>query len=1273
MDGAGTPARRRFGAEQTLLGPYVPSLVADWLRDEPDARFRTLDGTLVFADVSGFTRLTELLAAQGKIGAEEMAGLVDGIFEELLSAAYEYGAGLIKYGGDAVLLLFEGEGHVTRGCSAAAGMQAVMRAKGRLETSRGPLRLRMSVGVHSGRLEFLLVGRRHRELIVTGGAATTVARMEQIASPGQIVISAGTVEALARAGQRRPELRVQEGFVLRTRPQATLMRAPLLDVDYGDLDLGVTLCDALREHILGGAIDSEHRRVTIGFVKFSGTDELLGRAGPEALTIAVERIVSATQDAAAANEVTVLGSDISPDGGKLLMIAGAPRQLGHDEDRMLATVRSVLGSGGPLTLRGGVHVGRAFTGNYGPAYRRTYSVIGDCVNLAARLMEHAPPGELLTTGEVIKRAGGSFVITAIAPFGAKGKREPVQAFSVGHSFERHGVTAIETAPMVGREAELELLLGAARDAAGGTGRVVDIVGPPGIGKSRLLAELRARGPGDYLQADGDIYAAATPFVPFERLLRERLALGDAPSPEAVAAALKARCRERSEHLLPWLPLVGLVAGVELPSTVAIDQTDPATRKDRLEEVTSEILAAVLDGPTTLVFNDVHLMDDASAGLIARLIADAGPRPWLVVTTRRPAEDAAPTPDGVARIDLEPLGPEAAERLLAQITAAAPLPPYKLAQLARRAGGNPLFLRELVARVADGGDLDDLPDSVEAAIGSRLDRLSPGHRRLIRSAAVLGVVVDVAVLGEVLRNDEEGASLADLDALDELLEPVDVTHRRFTHELIRTVAYEGLPYRRRALLHARTAEVIEDGAGADADQHADILSLHCLHGARFEAAWRYSRVAADRARDRYANADAAECLQRALSAAPKVPQLPAADLAEVDEALGDIYFELGEFRAAEGSLLRARRGVAGTPTRAAGLELKLAKLREYTGRHDAALRWIARGERTIDGHEEPAALQVRGRLLARRARLRYVQGRLAESLRVAKQAIELAERCSDLRALAEASEFADVAEIAMGVPGALARTERAVAIYEELGDLGAQARGHNTLGVIAYFNGRWPEAVEHYRAAEAAYVGAGQRWLAANAGGNIAEVLADQGHLEQAKGIAEASLLVLRGVGASGETAFCELQLGKVAARAGDVAEAHRRLAAARDSFSAAGEAGEVILADGLLAECHTLAGAHADALTLVDDALLRARSAAGASTPLLQRVRGIALLGLGRRAEAEAELRQSLATSRGREAWHDVAFALRVLTRADLAADAGEAAAWHAELADLTGRLGLVA
>src|SRR5262245_3499303 len=166
------------------LKPYVPRLAIDWLLETPHARYKQVEGSLAFVDISGFTQLTERLSRRGKVGAEEMNDLLNSCFTELLSVAYDYGAGVIKWGGDAVLLLFEGDEHEARACRAAFEMQRTMRSAGRLRTSSGAVSLRMSVGIHSGLFDFFLVGDLHLELLITGPGASTTVEVEGLAEAG---------------------------------------------------------------------------------------------------------------------------------------------------------------------------------------------------------------------------------------------------------------------------------------------------------------------------------------------------------------------------------------------------------------------------------------------------------------------------------------------------------------------------------------------------------------------------------------------------------------------------------------------------------------------------------------------------------------------------------------------------------------------------------------------------------------------------------------------------------------------------------------------------------------------------------------------------------------------------------------------------------------------------------------------------------------------------------------------------------------------------------
>src|SRR6188508_1124730 len=180
----------------TYLKPYVPRMVIEWLRDTPAALHQESEATLVFVDISGFTALTERLARKGKVGAEIMRDTLDGVFRALLDEAYDWGAGLLKWGGDALLLMFDGPEHAQRAARAAWEMQATIDRVGRLHLTGGTIVLRMSVGIGTGNYHFFMTGSVHRELLIAGPAMTETLTMEAIADAGEIGISPALVAQL---------------------------------------------------------------------------------------------------------------------------------------------------------------------------------------------------------------------------------------------------------------------------------------------------------------------------------------------------------------------------------------------------------------------------------------------------------------------------------------------------------------------------------------------------------------------------------------------------------------------------------------------------------------------------------------------------------------------------------------------------------------------------------------------------------------------------------------------------------------------------------------------------------------------------------------------------------------------------------------------------------------------------------------------------------------------------------------------------------------------
>ncbi|HWB67351.1 MAG TPA: adenylate/guanylate cyclase domain-containing protein [Mycobacteriales bacterium] len=1265
---AGVPPPRMPGSVALL--PYVPRLVVEWLHDQPEVRHRQLDGTFVFADISGFTALTERLAVRDKAGAEEMGELLNQVFEQLLTAAYDYGASLLKWGGDAVLLMFDGDEHAARAARAAGAMQSTLRHAGRLHTSQGAVRLGMSIGLHTGTFDALLLGSRHRELILTGPGVSVVAAMEKVANRGDVVMSPDTAAALPASCRGEP---IGDGVKLRRPPDVG--QQPNRAAKPSDVDLGLAFCAPLRDYLAQGVVDYEHRAITVGFIEFSGVDGLLAKHGSEAFVEAVGYVVDAVQAAADDNGVTVLASDICADGGKLILTSGVPMSLGDDETRVLAVVRRVVHPRGRLRLRAGVTCGRVFAGNYGPAYRRTYSIAGDIVNLAARLMAKAGDGEVLAIPAVVARSKTPFATTPVAPFAVKGKAAPVEAVLVGDPRAATAPTTGNRLPLIGRDAELADLLEIAGAAQRGIGQVVEIVGPPGIGKTRLLEELTDRADMRMLWADGDVYGKGTPYQPLQRLFRRTLGLPDDVEPQTLAAVLRDLVEGTAPELVPWLPLIGVVAGVELPSTPEVDLLDPEVRKGRLEEVTSELLGRLLPMPLVMVCNDVYFMDDATVDMLRRLARDVAGRPWMVVLTSRP-DFAAPLGDatlpdgvGVTRMRLAPLPAAAADQLLAAVTRDAPLPPHRMRELAERSGGNPLFLRELSAGIAAGHDADTLPDSVEGVIAARIDRLAPRLRRWLRSAAVLGMVIDPDVIDDVAGEP----SPPDDEVVDFLARAAD-GRLQFVHHLVQQTAYEGLPYRRRSTLHARAAEVLERRAGDRADEQAGLLSLHWLHGGRYDAAWRYSRLAGDRARRQYALTEAAACYRRGLSAAAHLRGLAEVEVAEVCEALSDVHIDLGELPAAEQALRRARVAARADKRRLARLRLKTATHREQDGRYAEALRWASRGRSLLETFNDSEALRLRAELAERYARIRYRQGEYAAAIQWADRGVAEARRCGDRGSEAQGLEMRALAAATAGRPWDDADFVASLALHDALGDLRSAARAHNRFGAAAYYTGRWDLAAFEFTGAESAYRRIGREYDAAVNAANRAEVLIEQGRHAEAAPLLTDALAVWRAAGATSYLAFGTALLGRVALAEQRWDDAASLLGEARQMCADLGEADEVASADALLAECRLWSGDPAGALTLADETLLGLghAAAAAAALPRLHRVRGEAMASMGRDAEATAALRASLQVSRDRAARHEVAAALAALLRSGSPVDEPEAASWRAEHDQLTVALGLV-
>lgn len=1179
-----------IAAAEPATRSYVPDLVRRWSHDEP--QHRHVQGSLVSADISGFTALSERLAAHGREGAEELTVLLNRCFGGMIEIIDRYGGDVLKFGGDALLVLFTGPEHTARSAVACFEMRALIERRWSTALVKR-IDLGISQGIHSGTFDLHLVDAGHRELLVVGPGMSATVNCEGAAERGQILLSH---QAAAQLDPAVLGVETSEGRALDRAPTVHLARPP--NEAGNDLPVDPFVPDWLIEQTAAGPV-AEHRTVTVGFVFFGGVDSLMDSEGPEAVQERLQALATAVREATAKHEIYWLASDVYAGGGKIILTAGAPRSTGQDEDAAIRAARQLLAADVGLPIRAGLNRGPVFMGDLGSDRRRTFTVMGDAVNLAARLMQKSAPGQLVASAAVLELVPTSFHLDALEPFLVKGKTEPIHASLVGSQLEEAEPSGAEETdiPFVGRSTHLEQLSAAMADARNGHGRVVDVVGEPGIGKSRLVAELfRDADDVTVLHCKGGLYSKRSPYFAVSMMLRKVAHIDRSASPSTAGRLLWSWVVDQAPDLEPWIPLLAIAFGTEVPMTPEVERIDPANRATKLREVVVDLLTTVVAGPLAFVVDDSHRLDEASEDLLDAVARRIANRPWLLIALRwRDHPTFIDRADDVVRVDVGPLSSDDI-RAIAQavIIDDDRHDADDVDDLVERGITNPLFLLELVRAGIDRNAAT--PDSIESLVTARIDTLSAPDRILLREAAVLGSAIDINVLAEATDNP----TLRDADrwgSLSGFLAHDAPTLLRFQQGLYREVAYQGLSFRRRRQIHADVGRVLERRSGEDWESSSELLSLHFHEAREWDRSWRYSVVAGDRARSKYAHGEAAEFYGRALDVPARHRPAPEA-VASVAESMSDALELTGQFERAGAELGLARR-LQNAPATKVRLMRKAGVICERQGKYTQALRWYGRGLNTLDQLDETNARREGGELALAYAGVRYRQGRMRDLIDWAQRAETIADEAGDSKMLAHSAYLLLIGYGVLKRPEVVNYRELPLRLFEQLGDLVGQANVLNNLGADAFYESRWDEALDFYQRSRRARDESGDLIGAATASLNIGEIMSDQGHLDDAERLLSEALRSFRRAGYEVGVAVTTSYLGRLNARRGEYETARTMLRDAEERFEAIGASHFVLETRAFKAECDVLAG-EADVASEAVGPLLQA--ARDIEDPLLEAI-----------------------------------------------------------------------
>jgi class 3 adenylate cyclase/tetratricopeptide (TPR) repeat protein len=636
---------------------------------------------------------------------------------------------------------------------------------------------------------------------------------------------------------------------------------------------------------LASALQGEHKQVTVLCGALAEASALAAHLGPETMYHLMHEVLTLAQEAVQHYGGTLL--QVLGEG--FVALFGAP--VAHEDHARRAVVaacelRQRLRTPDALreqpqgvALRLGLHTGPVVVGPLGEP-QRLYTAGGDTLARATQLQQQAALDTVLcsaATYELVQAEVQGEAWTA----GSRDAASPSVAGYVVHSLLRRRAGVPQRggrprSPLVGRTRELALLHERLAIAARGQGQVLGIAGEPGMGKSRLLAEFAHSLAGQavtYCEGHCLAYGGTIPYLPVRDLLRQLWSLPDPTAPDVLTVTLQQRLHAAGIVTEDGVPLLLQLLDV-LGEAAGLAALSPEVRRARTFTLLRQlVLHASQHQPLVLAVENLHWSDPTSEEWLAALAAQVGGAAILLLVTYRPGYQLPWLAHSWAtQVALSPLTPSDSLVVIQTVPQAAQLPGSLQQAIVAKAAGNPFFVEELTWAAVEAGNHAQtlpLPETIEAVLAARLDRLPPEAKRLVQTAAVIGPEVPVPLLQQLagLAEDALQRGLAQLQESELLYEtrlfpdPVYTFKHALTHE----VAYRSLLQERRRALHAQMVGVLETLAGDQQDAQIDCLALHALRGEVWDKALTYCWQAGAKARARSAYREAVRWWEQALEA------------------------------------------------------------------------------------------------------------------------------------------------------------------------------------------------------------------------------------------------------------------------------------------------------------------------------------------------------------------------------------------------------------------------
>ena len=1177
-------------------------------------------GAGLFADISGFTPLTEALEQElgAQRGAEELTIHLNRVFHALISVLDRFGGHVIYFGGDAITCWLDGDDGL-RAATCALAMQETMGNLQQVVTPSGTVvQLGMKVGIAVGAARRFLVGDPavQRMDVLAGRLIDQLADAEHHAHRGEVVLADSALAALgdrAEIGEERVDERSGRRFGLLARLKE---RAPETPVQATEAPLREEIVEewvlpAVLERLRAGRREflAELRPAYPLFLRFGGIDY-----DDDDAIRKLDDFVRHVQRILATYGGNLLHVLLGDKGAYLFAVFGSP--VAHEDDAARAAaaaleLRDLPAITAVRDVQIGVTYGKLRSGTYGHANRQAFTCLGDAVNLSARLMSNAPPGQIFVAKKVATFAGDKFTWEKLPPIPVKGKAEPVPVLALTGSkrhASRHHIGG-HALPIVGRWAELERIGGRLDDTLAGNGQVVGIAAEAGMGKSRLVAEFaRAATERGIVVATGECqsYGTNVGYFVWRNIWTTMFGLDGSQPAEAQVAALERELAAIDADFVPRAPLLQGLLDLPIPDNDLTSLFDAKLRKTSLEALLADCLRArARAAPLVMVLEDCHWLDPLSRDLLEVLARAAATLPAMLVLAYRPASTVGgglgiENLPNFAEIALGELDHHDAALLvrskLQQLLGSDAEPPAMLVELvSARAQGNPFYIEELLNFISSQ-EIDphdeaalrklELPESLHSLILSRIDAVGEAPRRTLKVASVLGRLFGAPMLPgvypelgefEVVKSHLATLCKQDLVNLDQEAEQTYL----FKHVVTQEVAYESMPFAFRAMLHERVGEYIETTEPDTAERNPGLLAHHYWHGNNLPKKREYLRRAGDAAQAAYANTAAIDYFERL------VPLVERGARIDALLKLGKVLELRGNWKRAE-EVERQALAIAGElgdlHWRAAA-ETALAEVARKQGRFDEASGLLKHAAEGFESLGEEAGV---GKVLHLSGTVAAQRGDYANALRSYEASLAIRERLGDKASMGSLlSNLGVIAEYDSDYARSRSLHERALALRTEIGDRWAIAVSMNNLGMIAVLQKRFDDARDWFERSMLLNREVGDTWMVAICQNNLGNASRGLGDFHAAREHYAEALRAYRDYDDRWALAFLLEDIAVLEALDGNASAAHELAGAADTLREAIGTPRAPAVANELEGQLAAAATKSADAMV---DHRMRGRS-----------------------------------------------------------------------------------